>query len=74
MNGTPKPAPRWRNRLREHRERLGLTQQQAADGAGLVLSHYQKLEAGDVCPSVALAGRLCAALGLRLSCPLEPRP
>jgi transcriptional regulator with XRE-family HTH domain len=59
-------------RLRELRERAGLTQQELALGAGLHLSAVTRFEQGLREPSLSTAAALAAALGVRVDDFLKP--
>lgn len=50
--------------LRGARERAGLGQREAARGAGLSSGYMAHLEAGERCPSRAVAQRLAGSLAL----------
>jgi putative transcriptional regulator len=52
-----------KNRIAEHRERLGLTQQELAEAVGVRRETIVNLERGRYNPSLKLALRICAALG-----------
>lgn len=56
------------------RHRGGLTQQQAADMAGISRSYYTEIEAGEKSPSVPAARRLGEALGFDWVIFFEDRP
>ena len=51
-------------RLREHRHRLELTYTEAAEQVGISRGYLANLEAGDRCPSVAVAELLADRLEL----------
>lgn len=52
-----------KNRIPEHRERLGLTQQALADTVGVRRETIVNLERGRYNPSLKLALKICSALG-----------
>jgi putative transcriptional regulator len=51
-----------KNRISEHRERLGLTQQALADAVGVRRETIVNLERGRYNPSLKLALKICAVL------------
>ncbi|WP_121371959.1 helix-turn-helix domain-containing protein [Frondihabitans australicus] len=51
-------------RLREHRERVGLSPKEAADRAGVALGNYYQLERGDGNPTVTTLVKLARGLGV----------
>jgi len=51
------------NTLKPTREAAGKTQQGTAFEAGIALSYYQRLEAGDSAPTIPVARALADALG-----------
>ncbi|CAN5152179.1 helix-turn-helix transcriptional regulator [soil metagenome] len=53
--------------IREHRARLGLTQEALAEQVGAVRQTIAYLEKGEYMPSLALAWRLAAVLGVPLT-------
>ena len=56
--------------LRDYRHKLGLTQQQVADKANILLRQYQKFESGErnlSSSSFLIACRVIEALGLDIS-------
>ena len=59
---------------REARERLGLTQAQAAKKVGLVPGVYGRIERGDMMPSVPSLRRICLALGISSDALLKLSP
>ena len=52
------------NRLKEHRARLGVNQQQMGAMAGVSRQTISKIERGDYSPSVTLALRLAKLCGV----------
>lgn len=54
------------NHLREHRARLDLNQAQLGQRVGASRQTISLIERGDYAPSVALALRLAAVLGVRV--------
>lgn len=61
-------------RVREARERLGITQLELARRIGSTQPAMARLEVGGVTPSLDTLGRIAAALGLELVVELRPRP
>jgi transcriptional regulator with XRE-family HTH domain len=59
---------------REARERLGLTQAQAAKKVGLAPGVYGRIERGDMMPSVPSLRRICLVLGISSDALLELKP
>jgi len=59
---------------REARERLGLTQAQAAKKVGLVPGVYGRIERGDMMPSVPSLRRICLVLGISSDALLKLSP
>jgi transcriptional regulator with XRE-family HTH domain len=59
--------PRYANRLRELRQRLGLSQQEVATGAGISSAYYGALERGDKRINADTAQRLHAPLRCSVS-------
>ena len=53
--------------VRRHRERLGLSQEDFADKAGIHRTYVSSIELGKVQVSIAVAQQLAEALGVRLS-------
>lgn len=51
-------------RLREWRERRGLSLRQLAERAGVSFVTLYRIEAGKVSPTVAMLGKLAKALGI----------
>lgn len=47
--------------VRRLRENLSWTQEQAAEGSGIAVRHFQKIEAGDVNVTVATLARVAKA-------------
>lgn len=45
----------YKNKLREVREKSGLTQRQTADAVGVLYTSYQRYEYGSVVPNVNIA-------------------
>jgi transcriptional regulator with XRE-family HTH domain len=64
--------PPFAARLRELRERAGLTQAQLADRAGLHLSAVTRFEQGLREPALGTAANLAAALGVTVDDLLKP--
>lgn len=61
------PAPVHRNRIREYRELLGMTQQSLADAAGIPRTTLSRLDANPMAkPSLEIAIRLAKALNVEL--------
>ena len=58
--------------VRRERERLGLTQEEFAEGAGFVPRFFQRIEAGEVDISISTLVRLAEALGVEAKSLLEP--
>lgn len=58
--------------VRERRERMGLTQQQLADAAGLQQPAVARFEAGGTMPTLLMLERYAHALGMRLTVELHP--
>ncbi len=54
-------------RLREHRERLGLSLRGLAKVAGVHYVHLAKMEAGQGDPQLSTLMKLCAAFGVTLN-------
>mgnify|MGYP000798380652 CR=1 FL=1 len=54
------------NRLKEHRARLGVNQQQMGALVGTSRQTISQIERGDYSPSVALALKLARACGVRV--------
>jgi DNA-binding XRE family transcriptional regulator len=54
------------NRIAEHRERKGLTQEAVAREAGIGLRSFQAIEGGTQQPKIKTAVAIAAALGVRL--------
>jgi len=52
--------------LREHRERIGLSQEELADRAGLHRTFISQVERGLKSPSLNSLAAIAAALGLKL--------
>ena len=52
--------------LRARRLELGLTQQQAADKAGIARQLWARVETSKVAPTLTTVEKMAAALGLRL--------
>ncbi|HWP35464.1 MAG TPA: helix-turn-helix transcriptional regulator [Thermodesulfobacteriota bacterium] len=63
----PRRRARRRLRLREARERAGLTQEELAARAGLTQSHISRLELGKYEPTLATLERLAKALRIPLA-------
>ncbi len=62
------PEPTLHNRLRDLRAgRGGMTQQQLADAVGVTRQTVISVEAGRYAPSLLLAFRLAAALGVPIT-------
>ena len=55
-----------RNRLKEHRARLGVNQQELARLAGVSRQTISQIERGDYSPSVTLALKLANICGVRV--------
>jgi DNA-binding XRE family transcriptional regulator len=53
-------------RLRELRDKAGLTQDALADASRTTLRHIQRIEAGDSQPTVKLALAISQALGVKV--------
>jgi transcriptional regulator with XRE-family HTH domain len=53
-------------RVREWRERRGLSYRQLATRAGIALSTLYRVESGSASPTVAMLERLAAALNVRV--------
>jgi transcriptional regulator with XRE-family HTH domain len=70
MNTQPKNT--FAARLRELREKAGLTQAQLAQRAGLHLSAVTRFEHGRREPSLASAAKLAAALGVTVDELIRP--
>lgn len=61
------PMPLDPSKIRTRREKLGLTQQQAAERAGLVQPNWAAIEAGKrLDPSLSTAERVAKALNCKL--------
>jgi transcriptional regulator with XRE-family HTH domain len=69
--GHSQPSP-FSARLRQLREKAGLTQARLAERAGLHLSAVTRFEQGLRSPSLVTAGSLAAALGVRVDDLLAP--
>ena len=54
------------NRLKEHRARLGVNQQQLGSLAGVSRQTISQIERGDYSPSVTLALKLAKICGVRV--------
>lgn len=54
------------NRLKEHRARLGVNQQQLGSLAGVSRQTISQIERGDYSPSVTLALKLAKIFGVRV--------
>ena len=54
------------NRLKEHRARLGVNQQQLGSLAGVSRQTISQIERGDYSPSVTLALKLARICGVRV--------
>ncbi len=54
------------NRLKEHRARLGLNQQEMGARVGVSRQTISQIERGDYSPSVTLALKLAALCGVRV--------
>ncbi len=50
--------------LRRQRERLGWSQERAAEALGVVPRHYQKIEAGELNVTLRTLERLCRAFSV----------
>lgn len=62
------PAPAHRNRIREYRELLGVTQQQLADATGISRSTLARLDANSSAkPSLETAIKLAGAFRIELA-------
>ena len=59
-----KRAPKIVSHIREHRERLGLTQEDLARAAGCTLGTVGSLERGESAPTLFVAVRIADALGM----------
>jgi transcriptional regulator with XRE-family HTH domain len=57
-------ATRLARSLRRERNRLAITQEEAAERSGLNLRHYQKLEQGSVNVTIRTLERLCRGFGV----------
>lgn len=53
--------------VREQRKRLGLSQQSAAERAGLSISHFAMIERGETNVTLAMADKICRALKVKLT-------
>lgn len=53
------------NRVRYYRKKRGLTQATIAEKAGVTVSYISQVEKYKKSPSLAVAGRIAKALGLR---------
>ncbi len=53
-----------RERLKEARQKAGMTQQQIADKLGITLRHYQKVEYEEICGSFEIWDALEDLLGI----------
>lgn len=51
---------------RQLRERMGLTQSEAADGAGISRSYYNEIENGERVPSYRMAHKLASFFEVRI--------
>ncbi len=76
MSGAPADFQEARRRLASQVRRIrvarGLTQEAAADGAGLAVRHFQKIEAEEVNVTLDTLCKLAAALGVDVSELLQP--
>lgn len=54
------------DRIRKAREKLGITQEEAAYRAGLDYSYYNQIEMGRKNPSVKALSRISKAIGISL--------
>lgn len=60
------PSMPLTNRLKEHRARLGVNQQQLGSLAGVSRQTISQIERGDYSPSVTLALKLAKICGVRV--------
>jgi transcriptional regulator with XRE-family HTH domain len=67
---------RLARRLRDERQRQGISLEQLAERSGVSRAMISKIERGESSPTAALLGRLCAGLGLSLGALFtdEPEP
>jgi len=65
-DGLERALKRFSRSIRDRRLRLGLTQEDVADSAGIALRHYQKLEAGEVNVTLRTMVRIAEALRLQV--------
>lgn len=68
-----KEAFEFAERIREARQRLGLTQLELANKIGSTQPAMARLEAGGVTPNLDTPSRIASALGLELVVALRPR-
>lgn len=69
--------PDWQElgrRIRNRRRRLGLTQEELGERAGLHYSYVGQVERGDKTPSLRALNKLATALGMPLEALLEEGP
>jgi transcriptional regulator with XRE-family HTH domain len=60
-------APACGRRLKDFRQRRGLTLDALAEASGVSRAMISRIERGEASPTAALLGRLCAALGVSMS-------
>jgi putative transcriptional regulator len=61
-----KPRHEIRSNVRDHRLRVGLTQEELAERIGVTRQTVLSIEKGNYTPSVALALRLAAVFGAKV--------
>jgi transcriptional regulator with XRE-family HTH domain len=65
------PKERMAARLKELRERRGLTQEQLSEKSGVGRSHLARLETGKQDPTLSTLEKLAKALGVKVGSLLE---
>ncbi|HUZ19766.1 MAG TPA: helix-turn-helix transcriptional regulator [Acidimicrobiales bacterium] len=73
---SPHATPDWAEKVLEHRRKLGLTQRELADAAGLTQQAVSYIERGGGVPRFTTMVRLARALGTTVESlfPLERAP
>ena len=55
----------WNNHLKEQRKKLGLTQKEVAERAGITLRAYHRIESGGEFPRYENLKRICEVLKVK---------